>query len=254
MYGRRRVCAAVSFAVAFLVLTECQSPGPALAGDDDEARIILFSGRDLWRNGVFAYGGLLVAPGGFEQDGLMFKLLLSGGLYRYRSGNLGGEDVIGTEWQTQILPGARVKRGNAEFKLFFGPEWQTHRLRPDDTANRLRGQSFGLRFAGELWYEPTPLTLIAADAALSTIDTSHSGRLAFGWRVADRIFNGEGFYVGPEGQTFGADGYRHWRLGFHITSLKTDGTEWSAAGGFARDSDGNASPYVRLNVSARIGN
>jgi len=28
----------------------------ALAGDDkDEAHVILFSGRDLWRNGVFLY-------------------------------------------------------------------------------------------------------------------------------------------------------------------------------------------------------
>lgn len=56
----------------------------AHAGDDEDATTILFSGRDIWRNGAFAYGGFLTAPGGFDDDGVMLKLLMSGGLYRYK--------------------------------------------------------------------------------------------------------------------------------------------------------------------------
>jgi hypothetical protein len=225
---------------------------PAGAGDDDDPHAMLFSGRDIWRNGVFAYGGFLIAPGGFEQDGIMLKLLLSGGLYRYNAGSLGGEQVIGSEWAMQMLPGFRIKRGDAEIKFFFGPEWQHHRLWPDDSENRLRGQSYALRMASELWYEPTRTTLIAADAALSSRVTSHSARLAFGWRVADEIFNGDGFYLGPEAQYFGSDGYKQGRLGLHITSMKTEATEWSAGGGWAKDTDGRSSPYVRLGVSSKL--
>jgi hypothetical protein len=254
MCCRRRVCATVFIVAAFIVCGFFLSAGSSRAADDGDAHTILFSGRDVWRNGVFAYGGLLIAPGGFEQDGLMLKLLLSGGLYRYNAGNLGDNEVIGSEWLLQVLPGVRIKRGNAEMKFFFGPEWQRHRLLPDDPGNRLTGQNIGLRMAGELWHEPTPATLIAGDVSLSSIATSHSARLAFGWRVADEIFNGDGFYVGPETQYFGSDGYRHWRLGVHITSLKTEATEWSASVGFARDSDGRASPYVRLNLSTRLTN
>jgi hypothetical protein len=254
MCCRRRVCAAVSTAAAFIVCGYFLSAGPSRADEDGDAHTILFSGRDIWRNGVFAYGGLLIAPGGFEQDGLLLKLLLSGGLYRYNASSLGGNEVIGAEWLAQALPGFRIKRGNAEMKFFFGPEWQRHKLSLDDPGNRLAGQDFGLRVAGELWYEPTPATLIASDVSLSSIATSHSARLAFGWRVADEIFNGDGFYVGPETQYFGSDGYRHWRLGLHITSLKTETTEWSAAGGLARDSDGRSSPYVRLTLSTRLTN
>jgi hypothetical protein len=44
---------------------------------------MLFSGRDIWRNGAFAHGGFMFAPGGFEQDGLLLKILFSSGLYRY---------------------------------------------------------------------------------------------------------------------------------------------------------------------------
>jgi hypothetical protein len=247
---RRRVCAAIFIAAAFMVCGVCLSGGPSRA-DDEEARVLLFSGRDIWRNGAFTHSGLLFAPGGFEQDGFMLKLLIGGGVYRYNSGSLGGERVIGVEWMHHIMPGFRIKRGNAEFKYFFGPEWRRHKLWPNDTGNRLSGQNFGLRMTGELWYEPTRDTLIAGDVSVSSIATSHSSRLALGWRVAQELFT-DGVYLGPEAQHFGSDGYRHHRFGLHITSMKTDATEWSAGGGLARDSDGRSSVYVRLGLSQKI--
>jgi hypothetical protein len=238
-----RVRAAVSIAAAFVVC--CVAAGPSRADDDDEARVLLFSGRDIWRNGAFAYGGLLLAPGGVDQDGINLKLMLAGGLYRYNAGSLGGQQVVGAETVLQVLPGWRVKRGDLEVKVFFGVDAEKHSLWPDDPSNLLRGHSFGVRFATEFWYEPTPTTMVAGDASLSSIATSNSARAAYGWRVLDQ------FYFGPEIQYFGSDGYRHLRLGAHFTALKTDNNEWLAAGGWARDSDGHSSPYVRLGVVMR---
>jgi hypothetical protein len=221
---------------------------PARASDADEARIMLFSGRDIWVNGAFAHGGLIIAPSGFEQDGLLLKIMLSGGLHRYDAQNL-GERVVGAEWLAQVLPGWRIKRGDVEFKVFMGPEIQNHHLPPDDPGNRLRGYSYGLRVAAELWYEPTAKTMIATDVSLSSIAASNSARAAYGWRVLEDMLGG--IYVGPEAQYFGSDGYRHSRLGIHITSMKTEDTEWSAAAGWARDSAGRSSPYVRLGILTR---
>jgi len=244
----RRVCAAAvavaAFALCVFVLVRAAS-----ANEDEDAQAILFSGRDIWRNGAFAYGGFIFAPGGLDQDGLLLKILLSGGLYRYDAKNLGGERVVGAEWLAQALPGWRIKRGDAEFKFFMGPDIQIHRLRPDDPDNKLRGLSFGLRMATELWYEPTPFTMIAADVSLSSIATSNSARIAYGWRVLEEMLGG--LYVGPEIQYFGSDGYRHVRFGAHITTIKTADVEWSAAGGWAKDSAGRSSPYLRLNVLKR---
>ncbi|HYC18894.1 MAG TPA: cellulose biosynthesis protein BcsS [Pseudolabrys sp.] len=223
--------------------------GRAQAGDDDYAHLMLFSGRDLWRNGAFAYGGFVFAPGGFEQDGLLLKVLLSGGVYRYDAENL-GDRIIGVEWLGQVLPGWRIKRGEAEFKFFFGPEFQIHRLTPDDPANRLRGHSFGMRAGAELWYEPTPDTVVVADISLSTIATGNSARIGFGWRVFEDMLGG--VYVGPEMQYFGSVGYRQFRLGAHFTSMKTDDVEWSAAAGWADDSRGRVSPYLRLDILKRL--
>lgn len=238
--------AALAAAAACLL---CAGPAGA-AGNDDDATVILFSGRDLWRNGAFAYGGFLTAPGGFDDDGLMLKVLLSGGLYRYRAGDLGGEQVAGFEGTTQVLPGFRIKRHGVEAKVFFGLDVERHKLWPDDPGNRLQGTDLGVRFAAEFWTEPTPMTMIAASLSLSSIATSNSARLAYGWRICEDLFE-DGFYVGPEAQYFGADGYRHMRLGIHITELKTDNYEWSAAVGYARDSDGIASPYLRFGFSVR---
>lgn len=206
---------------------------------------MLFSGRDIWRNGLFTYGGAVWAPSGFEEDGLLLKILLSGGLYRYFAGGL-DQEVIGAEWAAALMPGWRFKRGPLEFKIFFGPELATHRLWPNDADNRLRGRTFGLRFATELWTEPTPQTMAAADASLSSVGSSYSARVAFGWKLFDL------FYAGPETQVYGADDYSQLRFGAHITSMKTDDTEWSAAVGWALDSDRRSSLYVRLGLMRKL--
>jgi hypothetical protein len=241
------VYAGVLRAAAFVVCWFGLAAGPGWAADDDEVRTILFSGRDIWRNGIFASGGLLFAPGGIEQDGYLFKLVLSGGVYRYTTANFDLGDVIGAEMTAQILPGFRVKRGNLEAKFFMGPDFEHHRLWPNDPANSLQGYAFGLRVAAEFWYEPSPTTMAALEASLSTIATNHFARVAYGWRVLD-----DQFYLGPEFAFIGADGYRHVRLGAHMTGLKIDNYEWSAAGGLARDSEGRSSPYARLGLLQRL--
>jgi hypothetical protein len=239
-----RVSAAVVTAAAFAVCGVCVSAGRAWA-DDNAARVILFSGSDIWRNGAFAHGGLLWSPQGLDSEGFTLKAVLSGGLYRYKSGDLGDVQVNGSELTAQLLPGWRFRGDHLETKVFLGLDVENHGLRPDDPSNRLRGRSVGLRMAADVWYEPTPTTMLAADASLSSIVTSNSARLAYGWRVFDQ------FYVGPETQLFASEGYRQLRFGAHVTGMKTGNYEWSAAGGWAEDSGRRSSPYLRLGLFTR---
>jgi hypothetical protein len=250
MSSGRRVRATVIAVAALLVCLFRAACVPAWANGDDDPHAILFSGRDLWLNGAFAHGGFLFAPSGLDQDGLLLKILFSGGLYRYDAKNLGGERVVGTEGLAHALAGWRVKRGDAEFKFFFGPEFQRHHLEPDDPSNRLRGNSIGLRMAFELWYEPSTSSMVAADASISSIATSNSARVAYGWRMFEDMLGG--VYLGPVIEYFGSAGYRHLRLGAHVTSMKAEDTEWSAAAGWAQDSQGRASPFLRLNMLKRL--
>lgn len=244
---RSRRSSAARVRVAAFVLCGLLGTQRATA-DEDDPMWLLFSGRDLWRNGAFAYGGFVFAPGGFEQDGLMLKVVLSGGGYRYRADAL-GSNVFGAQWGGQIMPGFRIKRGDAELKLFFGMEQQTHRLWPADPGNQLTGTTLGFRFAGELWWETTKQTVVIGDLSLTSIGSGNNGRLAYGHFVLEEMTGG--FYVGPEAQYFATDRYHTLRVGAHITSMRVEAYEWSAALGFAQDSDRVRSPYVRLNFGLK---
>lgn len=244
MRNSRRVCAAVFIAAACIVICDVASAGSSEDGRDG-ARFVFFSGTDFWRQGGFAHGGLLWSPAGLDNEGFTLKAVISGGAYRYQSGALGDATVSGREFGAQLLPGWRFKRDTLEIKVFAGPEIREHRLSPDDPSASLRGRVAGLRTGVDLWYQPTAASMVAADASFSSIANGYSARAAFGWRVFDK------FYLGPEAATFGCDDYRQYRLGIHATAFMTGNFEWSAAAGFARDSDRNNGVYGRLGLLMR---
>jgi hypothetical protein len=236
---RARCGAAIVIAVAWslccVVLAGAQGTG---------ARYLLFSGVDLWRNGWFLHGGTLWSPAGLDREGFTLKAVISGGSYRYHSGGLGTE-VTGRELTGQLMPGWRFKAGSTELKIFAGVDIQDHRLKPDDPGSGLRGSDVGARGAFEMWAEPTADSMIALDGLASTIVDTYSIRAAAGWRV------GNLFYAGPEVQAFASNGYAQRRIGLHVTAYKTGDVEWSAATGYARDSDERSSAYFRFGVSTR---
>jgi len=208
-------------------------------------KILFFSGVDLWRHGAFTYGGTLWAPSGLDSDGIVFKLSAGAGTYRYLSGALNA-DVTGQTFSFSVLPGWRFKRGTFTVTAFAGLDLQRHELTPDDVMSSLRGTLAGARGGVEIWYEPAPATMVSADVSATSIGPSYSARGALGWRVFDR------FYSGPEIAGFAFDdNYRQFRIGTHITALKTGAFEWSAGVGWSRDSDRREGVYGRLGLLMR---
>ena len=230
---------------AIVVAAMCWSCSAVFAGAQDSgARLLLFSGTDLWRHGSFLHGGLLWSPGGLDREGFTLKALISGGTYDYLSGLI-GEEIQGREFVARIMPGWRFKSGATELKIYAGLDLQDHRLKPVDPESELRGGDVGLRAAFELWMQPTATTMIAIDGSASTIVGSYAIHAAAGMRLFDR------FYAGPEVQAFSSDGYLQRRIGIHVTSFKLNDLEWSAAAGYATDSNDRESAYMRLGVSRR---
>jgi hypothetical protein len=222
--------------------------GRPLAGEmagDWPARLLLFSSTDLWRHGAFVHGGVLWSPGWLDRDGFVLKLVFGGGAYRYRSGTLGNTEVLGQQLSGAILPGMRASYGPVTVALFAGPELQDHRLQPNDPGAALQGSRFGLRFGFDVWYQPSEWVMASADGSISTIATSYSARLAAGYRLFNAV------YVGPEVAAFTGGNYRQQRVGVHATGLRVGLTEWSAAMGWARDSDARSGIYGKLGVLTR---
>lgn len=218
---------------------------PGCASDIEEAdateRILLFSGVELSRTGGFLFGGFVWSPHGINAGGFAVKTLAGGGVYRYRSG---AEQIVGRQLLDSVMPGWRFKLEKFEASMFAGLDVQTHRFHPDDPGNRLAGTHVGMRFAGDVWWEPLPDTMANGWASWSTIGTSYAARIAFGWRPVGL------FYLGPEAQALGDGSYRELRFGLHVTSWRTGPLEWSAGGGYAHSQDGDG-PYVRVGVLVR---
>lgn len=204
--------------------------------------LLLFSGADLWRNGLFSHSGLFWAYQGLNADGPVLKLLLNGGLYRYRSGL---REIAGFQTMGTILPGWRWHRPGLEVTVFAGLDAQHHRYLPDDHGNRLRGTRLGLRSGFDVWYEPLPNAMLTASASLSTLGTSYWTRTAAGWRFFDMI------WLGPEVLASGDGTYRQMRIGAHITSLRWSSYEFSAGAGWVTDSDRRDGAYGRFGVIYR---
>ena len=236
--GGRWTAASVFAAACWLcsvVSAGAESPG---------AKVLLFSGADLWRHGNFLYGGALWSPGGLDREGFTLKTIISGGPYNYLSNALG--EVTGREFVAQVLPGWTFKRGIFELKVFAGLDAQHHHLTPDDPGSKLRGGDLGLRAAFELWIEPTPNTMINLDGSASTIARTYDIYASTGWRLFNR------FYAGPETQISASDGYTQRRIGAHITALNLGGLEYSAGTGYARDSDHRDGAYFHFGVERRF--
>ena len=181
-------------------------------------------------------------------DALAIKNLSFDSYLRQKATELAEEDREATGRVAivmSVMPGVRFTRGGVTAFIFAGLDYQVHVLSRDDPGNDIRGRHSGVRIAADLWYQPTPVTMLAVSATLTSIDQAYAMRTAYGWRVLNR------FWLGPEAVVYGASNYRQLRVGAHLTGLDFLWLEWQAAFGYAADDDGNRGVYVRLGTSDR---
>jgi hypothetical protein len=176
--------------------------------------------------------------------GFTLKTLISGGAYKYTSGALNAE-IKGATASAAILPGWKVVNDKLIVSLYLGPVVQDYRLSPNDPGARLHGLYLGGQFAADVWYEPTAYSMISVNGMLASIGPTGSLRVAFGTRFLDRMF------IGPETGAIWCGNFEEYQFGAHITALRTDKLEWSAATGWAFTSDHRESPYFRIGVNTR---
>ncbi len=213
-----------------------------LSGGTKVERVLLYAGFDIWRYGRAAYGGFYWAPGGLNNDGFITRLFVSRGIERYDAGP--------RRFNTEIariapLAGGRFSQGTLELKVFAGPELENRTLTPDVPAAAFRGIHIGLRVAAELWWEPMPEMMLTSAFSASTNAVSHSGRVAAGWRVLDRV------WAGPEISASSDAFSQQVRAGAHLTGFQFESFEWSAAVGYLTDSYHRSGIYGRIGVLTR---
>ncbi len=207
-------------------------------------------GLEGWYHGAFAYGAVLWSPYGLYDAGFTVKLLSGGGFYRYNSGALRGAEVTGVQQIASLMPGWRFKADKFEATVYAGLDMQQHSLSRVDPGASLSGYHYGVCAGADLWHEPQKGVMVAANVSVSSIGPSYSARIATGWWVADAIWLGpEATHLGNP--AYGGPSYMQWRVGAHATGFWYRGFEFSAAAGYARDSDRRQGAYGRFSLLAR---
>jgi len=177
--------------------------------------------------------------------GFTFKTLVNGGGYTYTSGALNA-DVRGMTLSAATLPGWRFVRDNLTVSVFAGPVVQDYWLKPNDPGARLHGFYAGGEFAADVWYQPTPVAMVALNGTMASIGPTGSLRVALGARFLDRM------YVGPENEEIWCGNFAEYQLGVHVTAWHMEKVEWSAGSGWALTSDHRNGPYLRIGANARF--
>ena len=221
------------------------STGPARAGDDG-AQFLLFSGADLWRDGRFMHGGLLWSPGGLDREGFTLQAHRFGRAVplplRRAQQCLGDRRRGGGAVAAGLAVQARPARAQG-FRRARHQERRHQSLRSVQPIARAHPSASappsicGSNRRPQPWSPPTRRCPRSPPAIRRAPP--------IGWRLHDW------FYLGPEAQTFACVGYSQLRFGIHLTGLKTEQWEWSAAAGWSGDSDHRSSPYLRLGVLTR---
>ena len=236
MARARRVRAATVVAAALVVCCVCVAAGPARAGDGS-GQFLLFSGADLWRDGRFLYGGLLWSPGGLENEGFTLQGFGSGGIYRYRSGALADTDGVRPGNRDAAAAGLALQARPARAQGLCRARHQARRTIPTIHRTVCRARSLGVRGAVNLWFEPTPSTMLSGRRFAHLDRHRLYGALAYGWRRRIGSISARRRKPSPASATArslwrSSDRHQHRRLGM------------VGGGRLADDSDRRASPYL----------
>jgi hypothetical protein len=217
-------------------------PVDGVSGGNNPEQFLFYAGFDLWHGSAAGYSGMQWAANGLNQDGFLVRLFVAESAERYRTPTATSRTNI---FRGTILPGARIKRGEFELKLFLGLDFENDNYSPENPGAKLRGPNGGLRIAAETWTEPVPELMLATSFYATTIGAGYGARAAAGVRVLDQ------FWAGPELSGSADEFSRQVRLGVHISGLKAADLELTAAAGYLFDSYHRSGIYARIGFQAR---
>ena len=163
MARARRVSAAVIVAAALVLCCVCVSAGPVPSRRRRRANSCCFREPTCGATAAFIYGGLLWSARGLDREGFTlqaFGLRRALPLHLRRARQCHG-DSAATVWSSCCRAGGSSAAGSSSRSLPGSTSSKTPPA-PYDPSNRLHGTNVGARSAVDLWFEPTPATMIAA--------------------------------------------------------------------------------------------
>lgn len=213
-----------------------------------DQRWTLFASADLGSSVFLAGGSKQALVGPLDRPGFLVMESSGIGLTRERA-RLGGMALPIDRFthQASMLGGYQTMIGPLYLAAYAGPELQHEQVAYDGRFSRLSQPRFGLRGQFELWYNPTPDTLVTTTLVASSAATSFWGRASTGIKLFANA------YVGPEVTVYVTPTYREARIGGHLTGAAIGIVNLRlSAGMMTGDNRRSLSPYAGLSAWIRL--
>jgi hypothetical protein len=204
-------------------------------------RLIYFTGFDVWRAGFGGYMGVQWAPNRIDRDGFIVRLFGSDSMERYvtRAHRFETQTMRGA-----LLAGYQFQHAKFVVQVLGGIDVEADLPKIDRRDVRPTGR-VGARITTDVWWEPTPQLMLQYAFSVGSIGPDTGLRAAAGWRLLDR------FWVGPEVSAWGDQYGRQYRVGAHLTGLRTGDYEWSFSAGYVEDDFQRSGAYGRIGILLR---
>lgn len=217
-------------------ITVTPPPFDSLTGGMPD-RMLYFSGIEAQRWSLGAYAGAQWAPGRIDREGFVLRMLMSDSIERFTTPNYRYDTQI---FRGAVMPGYKWSRNKVELQVLGGIGSEVDAKLTNHAALTWRIK-LGAQISADLWWEPTRALMLQSSFTATTIDSGYSARVAGGWRLLER------YWIGPELAASHDYFSSQYRVGAHLTGLRTDEYEWSFAAGRVWDS------YQRDGIYGRIG-
>jgi hypothetical protein len=244
----------ITLLLALAVLACAASRAGATPRDEElfkrpiEDRAVLFGSVEIGRS-IFVSGGskqALIGP--LDRPGLL--ALESSGIGLTRERIRVGDVVVPIQrfvHQGSVLAGYQTMHGPLYVAAYAGPELDHEQVAYEGRFARFSQPRLGARGQAEVWWNPTPDTLLTTTVVVSSARSSLWARASGGIRVWGRAF------VGPEIVAYTTPTYRETRYGAHLTGLAVGIVNLRLSGGVMTD-DGRrtVSPYAGVSAWIRL--
>jgi len=221
--------------------------------DERVTSVFALLGLDVTSVGsVYEFGEITAAPSGnIDQSGVRLRGMEGYGIYKVAPGG-GQADIRGTTADGSLLAGYGFVRDNYSVDLYAGLDVENDRLSAPDPQDRVQGTQVGVKGVGELWWTPTPQTLVFGLAEYSTAFQTYYAKAKLGYDALSGKQEGKEIFIGPEFIALGDERYSQQRIGIHVTAIHIRSVNLELSGGYLHDSNLGGGAYSIIEINTQF--
>jgi len=236
------------------ILVKAPAAGQKDATGEPVSSVYALTALDVTTIGdVFQYTEVTVAPNGnIEESGIRLRAFEGYGIYKVPAAAPQSGYIRGSVTDVSLLLGYNFSRDDYSLDLFAGPDIQNNWLAQFDPQDATQGTQVGVKGVAELWWTPTPQTLVFGLAEYSTAFETYFTQVKLGYDILSGKAPGKEIFIGPEFIALGDERFAQQRVGIHVTAIHIRSWNLEISGGYVYDNTLGSGAYSILELNTKF--